>query len=141
MMSTQLILPTVQTFAVNADNDLFIDPVTGNLAIVYDIDAVSQACKQAALTLLGEMVLQTTQGIPYFTAVWVGVPNIPAFEGALRSSWLAIQGVVGITSLTTTIGPYTVPDTTTPIIALSYSATIDTLFGTANIATENIFYG
>lgn len=141
MMSTQAILPTVQTFGVNFNNDLFIDPQTGNLAIVYDITAVSQACKQAALTLLGEMVLQTNQGIPYFSAVWVGVPNIPAFEGALRSAWLAIQGVVGVSALTTRIGPYTVPGTTVPITALSYSATIDTIFGTTNIATENIFNG
>lgn len=133
-------IPTVQTFAVNADNDLYINE-QGNLAIVYDIEAVAQACKQAALTLLGEMVLQTTQGIPYFTAVWVGVPNIPAFEGALRSSWLSIQGVVGITSLITVIGPYLVPGTTVPITALSYSAIINTTFGSANISGENIFNG
>ena len=139
-MISQAILPTVQTFAVNSNNDLFIDN-EGNLAIVFDLNAVTQACKQAALTLLGEMVLQTTQGIPYFTAVWVGVPNIAAFEGALRSSWLAIQGVTGVSALTTVIGPYIVPGTTTPITALSYSATIDTIFGSANIATENIFNG
>jgi len=139
-MMTQAILPTVQTFAVNSDNDLYID-AQGNLAIVYDLQAVLQACKQAALTLLGEMVLQTTQGIPYLTAVWVGTPNIPAFEGALRTSWLAIQGVTGIIELNTVIQPYTVPGTTIPITALSYSATIDTLFGSASIATENIFNG
>lgn len=140
MTQQQAILPTVQTFAVNADNDLYIDD-QGNLAIVYDIDAVLQACKQAALTLLGEMVLQTTQGIPYETAIWSGVTNIPAFEGALRSSWLAIQGVTGITKLTTIIGPYTIPGTILPITALSYSATITTIFGSGNIATENIFNG
>jgi hypothetical protein len=138
--SRQLILPTVQTFAVNTNNDLYIDE-QGNLAIVYDLQAVSQACKQAALTLLGEMVLQTNQGIPYQTAIWVGVPNIPAFEGALRSSWLAIQGVTGVASLVTSIGPYTSPGTTVPITALSYSATIDTIFGSVSIATENIFNG
>jgi hypothetical protein len=139
-MISQAILPTVQTFAVNPNNDLYID-AQGNLAIVYDIEAVAQACKQAALTLLGEMVLQTNQGIPYFTAVWVGVPNIPAFESALRTSWLAIQGVTGIMELTTTIGPYTPPGMTLPITALSYSAIIETIFGSANIATENIFNG
>ena len=138
--SRQLILPTVQTFAVNTNNDLYIDE-QGNLAIVYDLQAVSQACKQAALTLLGEMVLQTNQGIPYQTAIWVGVPNIPAFEGALRSSWLAIQGVTEVASLVTSIGPYTSPGTTVPITALSYSATIDTIFGSVSIATENIFNG
>ena len=139
-MMTQAILPTVQTFAVNSDNDLYID-AQGNLAIVYDLQAVLQACKQAALTLLGEMVLQTNQGIPYQTAIWVGVPNIPAFEGALRSSWLAIQGVTGVVSLVTSIGPYTSLGTTVPITALSYSATIDTIFGSVSIATENIFNG
>ena len=140
MTASQAILPTVQTFAVNTDNDLYIDG-NGNIAIVTDLQAVLQACKQAALTQLGEMVLQTNLGIPYQTAVWVGVPNIPVFEGALRAAWLSIQGVTGVLELVTAIRPYTIPGTTNTITALSYSATIDTIFGTGNIATEDIFNG
>ena len=82
MMSGQAL---VQTFAVNSNNDLYLDD-TGNMAIVYDQQAILQICKQAALTIFGEMVLQTNQGIPYFTAVWVGVPNLPAC-GMASGNW------------------------------------------------------
>lgn len=140
MSSSQAILPTVQTFAVNENNDLYIDD-NGNIAIVYNQEAILQACKQAALTLLGEMVLQTNQGIPYMQAVWVGVPSIPAFEGALRASWLSVSGVTGISQLTTIVGPYMPPGTNISITALSYSATINTIFGTGDIVTENIYNG
>ena len=140
-ITRQLILPTVQTFAVDPlTNDMFVDE-SGNIAIVYDLQAVLQICKQVALTLLGEMVLQTDQGIPYRTAVFVGVPNLPLFEGALRAAWLATSGVSSVPKLTTTYGPLTIPNTTVTTNGVSYSATIDTIFGTGDIASEGIFNG
>ena len=136
----QLILPTVQTFAVNDNNDLYIDG-NGDIAIVYDQQAVLQACQQAAQTLLGEMVLDTNQGIPYFTAVWTGIPNIPVFEGALRAAWLAVPGVTSVQQLDTQYITTVIPDTDIPTNAVSYSATIATIFGTGEIASEGIFNG
>lgn len=145
-MINRVALPTnLQTFAVkpspvNGVDDLYVDD-EGNIAIVFDLQAVLQACKQAALTRLGEMVLQTDQGIPYLEAVFVGVPNLLAFESALRTAWLATQGVVSVTNLTTKQNNSTITGTSITTIGISYTATILTVFGLGNIASENIFNG
>lgn len=133
-------MTSTQTFAVNTDNDMYLDAL-GNIAIVTDLEAVLQVCRQVALTRLGEMVLQTDQGIPYLQAVFVGVPNLPAFEGALRAAWLAVQGVTSVVDLITRQGTTIIPDTSITTVSASYTATIVTVFGTGNIASENIFNG
>ena len=133
-------LPRVKTFGVNSTNDMYLDEF-GNIAIVVDLQAVLQACQQAAKTLAGEMILQTNQGLPYFTAVWVGVPNLPAFEGALRTAWLAVEGVTAINRLVTNQSLMTIPGTAVTAWTLSYSAIIDTIYGTGNIVTEDVFNG
>lgn len=89
-----------QTFGVNANNDMYVGR-DGNLVVVRNLDAVLQYCQQVARTILGEMVLQTDQGIPYFEVVFVGVPNIPQFETALRAAWLQVAHVVRVVSLVT----------------------------------------
>lgn len=107
-----------QTFAANADNDLFIG-ADDRLAIVTGLAAVEQAAAQAARTILAEMVLATDQGLPYFEAVWVGQPNIAQFEVALRSAVNAVQDVVAVASLSIEqVGD-----------ELRYSAEIETIYG------------
>ncbi len=81
-------------------NDLYLD-ADGNISMSYDIQAVLQACAQAAQTLLGEMVFNTDQGIPYFQTVWVGVPNVQQFTAALRAAFLTVPNVVEVISLIT----------------------------------------
>lgn len=107
-----------KTFAVNANNDIYIGD-DGNLAIAIDLQAVLQACAQAAKTLLGEMVLNTDQGIPYFETVWNGVPQIQQFQAALRRAFLNVTGVVEVVSLITSQVDNT----------LQYTAVIRTVFG------------
>lgn len=109
---------TILTFAVNAQNDIYLDSV-GNLAFAYDLTAISQQCAQAAKTLLGEMVYNTTTGIPYFQVLWVGVPNIAQYTGALRRAFLAINGVLEVVSLITSQAGN----------VLSYTAVIRTIYG------------
>jgi urea transporter len=111
-----------QTFAVNTQNDLYLDN-NGNLAIVYDLTATLQACAQAAKTLLGEMVLNINQGIPYFQTVWVGVPNTQQFNAALRAAFFSVAGVVEVVSLMT----QQVNN------ALQYTAVIRTIYGTGGL--------
>ena len=111
-----------QTFAVNTQNDLYLDN-NGNLAIVYDLTATLQACAQAAKTLLGEMVLNINQGIPYFQTVWVGVPNQQQFNAALRGAFFSVAGVVEVVSLMT----QQVNN------ALQYTAVIRTIYGTGGL--------
>lgn len=102
-----------------AFNDLYLDD-DNNISVSFDIQAVLEGCAQAAQTLLGELVLNTTAGIPYFQTLWVGVPNVQQFNAALRNAFLGVPNVVEVVSLITT-----------PQInnVLTYSAVIRTTFG------------
>lgn len=105
-----------------APNDIYLTP-DGNISLSFDIQAALQACAQAAKTLLGEMVFNVNQGIPYFQTVWIGVPNIQQFIGALRAAFLAVPNVVEVISLITSQEDN----------ALIYTAIIRTSFGVGNL--------
>ena len=111
-----------QTFAVDANNDLFIGG-DDLLAVTSGLQAVLQNCEHAAKTILNEMVLAQGEGLPYFEAIWTGVPNIPVFEAAFRQRILAVEGVTGVTTLATQIAGE----------VLTYKATIRTVYGTGEI--------
>lgn len=111
-----------KTLAVNANNDLYLDD-QGNIAVSYDLQALLETCSQAAKTRLGEMVLNTDQGIPYFETVFIGVPQLKQFEAALRATFLAIDGVVEVVSLITAQQDNT----------LTYTAIIRTIYGTGGV--------
>ncbi len=83
-----------------AYNDLYLDS-TGNIATSFDQQALIEQCAQASKTLLDELVFNTTVGIPYPQAVWIGVPNIQQFTAALRSAFLSIDGVLEVISIVT----------------------------------------
>jgi len=83
-----------------AFNDIYLDG-DRNISVSFGLQAALQACAQAASTLLGEMVLNTDQGIPNFQTLWIGVPNIQQWTAALRSAWLAVPTVVEVVSLIT----------------------------------------
>jgi hypothetical protein len=110
-------MPT-KTFSVNSNNDLYLDEF-GNIAFAYDLTAISQQCQQAAKTLLGEMVYNINQGIPYFQVLWIGTPNIAQYTSALRNAFLAVDGVLEVVELLTTQTNNT----------LSYTALIRTTYG------------
>jgi hypothetical protein len=114
---------TILTFAVNSANDIYLDSL-GNLALAYDLTAITQECAQAAKTLLGEMIYNVDQGIPYFQFVWIGVPNIGQYTSALRQAFLAIDGVLEVVSIITSQTNNT----------LSYSAVIRTIYGSGGFA-------
>lgn len=111
-----------QTFAADASNDLVIAP-DGALAIATGADAVAFACRSTARVIRNEMVLAYDQGIPFRTTAWAGVPNVIAFEAALRQRLLAVPDVTGIVSLSASrIGD-----------RLGYVATIRTVYGTVTL--------
>lgn len=121
----------VQTLASNinsnipgvAPNDIYLDD-DGNIALSFDLQALVEQCSQVGRTLLGEMVLNTDLGIPYFQTMWTGVPNIPQFVAALRQSFLNVNGVIEVVSIEHTQGDLQPSDT------FSYTATIRTIYGT-----------
>ncbi len=91
----------MRVFATDDNNDLYI-AVTGNLAIANDLEAVKQACEHAVQAQLGEMMFSVDQGVPTFETVWVGSPNLPQFEAALRLTLLAVPNVVEVPELVAT---------------------------------------
>jgi hypothetical protein len=105
-----------------AFNDLYLDG-DGSIVMSFDIQAVKEACAQAAQTILGEVIYNTSEGIPYFETLWVGVPNTPQFEAALRSAFLNVPNVTEVVSLLTSQENNT----------LTYNAVIRTTFGSTAI--------
>lgn len=107
-----------RVLAVTAKNDLYIGP-DGSLATATALEAVLQACQQAAQTQLGELIYATDQGVPNFAAVWGGSPKVAQFEAFLRRTLLAVPDVVGILALDTTVSQN----------RLSYRVEIQTIYG------------
>jgi hypothetical protein len=111
-----------QTLAVNQRNDLYIG-LDGNLAQAFGLQAVLQAAQQAAKTRLGEMIYATDQGLPFFEAVWVGVPNLSQYSAYLRRTLLAVADVTDVSELTLSRSDN----------LLTYRAVIRTTYGTGAI--------
>lgn len=84
-----------------ANNDIYLNDI-GNISLSNGIQAILENCAQAAKTRAGEFVLDTTQGIPYFSTLFIGVPLIEPFNASLRAAWLAVNGVIEVISLVTT---------------------------------------
>ena len=108
----------VQTLAINANGDIFLD-TSGNVSLVSGLEAIQNACLTATRAQLGEMVLQTTTGMPTFQSIFNGTPNPAVYENALRNTLNSIDGVVNVVSLSSGIlkGVY------------SYIAEIETIYG------------
>lgn len=109
----------VQTLGTDAANDLYLG-ADGDLVVLNGLRAVLAACATASKAQLGEEALAKNAGIPNFQSVWVGVPNYAIWEQYLRTALSAVPGVVQVRSLS----PSKAGD------ALSYTATIETEFGT-----------
>jgi len=110
------------TFGTNENNDLYLD-AAGNLVVLTALDAVIAACKTASQAQLGEMVLETGQGIPNFQSVWVGSPNYNLWVSYLNNTLGNVSGVIAVTSIQLQQNGDT----------LQYVATIESQYGQAEI--------
>jgi hypothetical protein len=114
-----------------AFNDLYLDK-QGNISVSTDLQAILEECAEAARTLLGECIFNTTIGIPYQQVIWVGVPNIAQFTAALRQTFLSIPGVTEVISLMAE--QQTDPNVSTQSAdVLTFTAIIQTIYGTGTI--------
>lgn len=104
-------------------NDIYLDDM-GNISLSFDLKAVLEACSQAAQTLLGEIIFNQNQGIPYKETVWIGVPNVQQYTAALRVAFLNVPNVVEVVSLFT--------DQVNN--ELTYTAVIRTIYGSGGIS-------
>jgi hypothetical protein len=112
-----------RSLAVDGNNDLFIDGANG-LAMVAGLAAAVQNCETAVKTLLNEMIFAQGDGLPYFEALWTGIPDSAVFEAALHARLLAVQDVTGIVELTTRLEGN----------AFKYDATISTIYGEGTLS-------
>lgn len=111
----------VQTLATDSvTNDIFIG-TDGKLSILSGQPAVQGACGTKAKSQLKEMIYAQNAGMPNFEVVWVGVPNLAAFEAAYRQNIAPVAGVVAVQS-------FAVADVNNE---LSYAAVIENEFGAA----------
>lgn len=106
------------TFASDDNNDLYIAP-NGQLAIASNLTALAQTCEQSIQTMMGELVLQGSQGIPNFQLIWSGAPNIAQAENAIREAIMAVDGVTDVPVLSAFVQNN----------ILKYNATIKTIYG------------
>lgn len=106
-----------------AYDDIYLDS-RGNISLSYDIEAVLQACAQAAQTVLGEILFNVNQGIPFFQTIWNGVPQVQQYTAALRVAFLNVPNVVEVVSLMTTQINND----------FQYTAVIRTIFGSGGIS-------
>ncbi len=113
-----------------APGDIYLDS-RGNIAVVYNQEAVLQACAQAAQTILGEMIYNTTTGIPFFQSVWIGVPNIQQYTASLRTAFLAVGGGGLVTDVVSLL-------TSQSGDVLYYSAIIRTIYGTGTLTGNTL---
>ena len=111
-----------QTLSVDSNNDLFLGPA-GNISISYDVQAVLENCAHAVKVRLGEVVLNTEQGVSYFETGWNGVPNQIQFESSARAAIMRVEGVIDIVSFRMSIADS----------VLSYVAVIRTIYGQGEI--------
>lgn len=85
----------MQTIALNENNDIYLD-ISGNLALVRDIEAVEQVVSCEIRTNYGEIVLNTRLGIPYFETLFVAHPDIELWKSYVAETILRINKVLGI---------------------------------------------
>jgi len=121
----------MQTLSANVNNnvpnvaydDIYLD-AKGNISLSYDVEAVLQACAQAAQTVLGEIIFNVSQGIPFFQTIWNGSPQVQQYTAALRVAFLNVPNVIEVISLMTTQVNND----------FQYTAIIRTTFGTGGIS-------
>lgn len=87
------------------------------------IDAVAQSATNAALTQLGECVLQTGNGLPNFGLIWVGVSDYAIWETYIRQTLMDVPGVTQVDNVILTAENK----------LFTYTATIQTIYGPTTV--------
>jgi hypothetical protein len=80
-----------------ATNDVFLEE-DGNLAFVYDAEAVGQHGRQRLKTFRGEWFLDTTAGVPWLDQLMGKRFNPALGEALVKAELLETDGITGISS-------------------------------------------
>jgi hypothetical protein len=92
-------VPRVRNIYVDPETGQFILSPTGNLALVADNEAISQAIKQAVATYLGEWFLDETIGVAWVQSILVKNPNLAVVKEVIREAIAGVQGVASVDQL------------------------------------------
>lgn len=112
----------VQSFAVNAENDLFIG-TDNRLVVAQNIEGVLFGCASAAKAQLAEMIYAFDQGVANFETIWTNSVNVAQFEASVRFAIQSVEGVTGIKSFEMEVVNN----------AMNYSAVIETIYGEGDL--------
>jgi hypothetical protein len=112
----------MKVLSTNNNNDLYLNS-SGNISVSDDLQAVIQACESAVKTQRGEAIFQVDFGIPNFSVIWNGNPNLIQAEAAIRATLLNVDNVLEISEF----------DIIVKDNIFSYNATIKTTFGEGTI--------
>jgi hypothetical protein len=113
---------TFTVFAEDENNDPYIDPDTGDQAVLTGAAAVGQVCKSRIQAQRGEMKYAADQGMPTFSTAF-NTFNPQQFEAAARTIILGTPYIIGIQSFSM----YTNANT------LYYTAVIQTQYGQTTV--------
>jgi len=115
----------MKTFATDFEtNDLYLDG-THSIATRSDIDAVLNVVENSLRTLMGEIQLNTTLGVPYFeTILQIQSPDVAVWEGYMIQEAEKVDGVIRVNSMRSKIENN----------ILTYEMEILTKYGTGTIA-------
>lgn len=110
------------TISTDIDNDMMIGG-DGNILVVSGVEAVSQTAAHYAQTILNEMIQDYDRGVPFFIVAFGPSVSIPQFDAAMKARIMQSPGVTAIRSF----------ETTQDGDVLRYTATIETIYGSAKI--------
>lgn len=91
-MSTTFALTNV----ANTPQDIYF--VEGQIAFVTGIQYTAQRIKTRLQLFLGEWVFDTSQGVPWFEAVFISNPDIVTIQAIIKNTILQTPTVLALTS-------------------------------------------
>lgn len=111
----------MKTLAVGRNNDITAE--NGQLKIATDKEAIGAVCLSNIRTNKGELLLNTSAGIPYFDVLFGCTPNLDKFKIGLQESIMKVDGVDSINSI----------EFSTDNDVLKYEISINTKYGEVTI--------
>jgi len=102
----------------------------GSIVLLTGEAALSQSCLQYMQGLLGEMLFQPNDGLPYFQDIWLS-QNFAKWEAAARATLMSVAGVTRIISLTYSV----------TADVFSYVAIIQTIYSPTLTVTDTVTQG
>jgi len=113
----------MKAFKTDENNDLFLDG-THNIAMCEDINAVVQVSENVVRCQLGELQFDVNRGIPYMETIFCnGMADVPIWKSYMIKALEKTDGVSSVSSFDVEIDGD----------VLKYTATIETIYGTAQI--------